>query len=278
MTLAERHNTILELLKQRGSILVSDLAEILKVSSVTIRKDLTLLEEKKMLYRTHGSAILINPYINDRNVSEKEKLNPEEKQAIGKAAASLIIPDDSIIIASGTTMFFLAREIRPSDHLTVITSSINVTSILARQHNIDIIQLGGLVRNSSVSVVSEYAVKMLENFSCSKLFIGVDGIDPNYGLTTTNLLEASLNRAMIQAAQKTIVLTDSSKFGRRGFGKICGLEAIDQIITDDKVSPLIVKDLEERGIEITIAPQLHKTQDSISLIPQHFDLTLFISS
>lgn len=194
MTLAERHNTILELLKQRGSILVSDLAEILKVSSVTIRKDLTLLEEKKMLYRTHGSAILINPYINDRNVSEKEKLNPEEKQAIGKAAASLIIPDDSIIIASGTTMFFLAREIRPSDHLTVITSSINVTSILARQHNIDIIQLGGLVRNSSVSVVSEYAVKMLENFSCSKLFIGVDGIDPNYGLTTTNLLEASLNR------------------------------------------------------------------------------------
>lgn len=263
MTLAERHNTILELLKQRGSILVSDLAEILKVSSVTIRKDLTLLEEKKMLYRTHGSAILINPYINDRNVSEKEKLNPEEKQAIGKAAASLIIPDDSIIIASGTTMFFLAREIRPSDHLTVITSSINVTSILARQHNIDIIQLGGLVRNSSVSVVNEYAVKMLENFSCSKLFIGVDGIDPTYGLTTTNLLEASLNRAMIQAAQKTIVLTDSSKFGRRGFGKICGLEAIDQIITDDKVSPLIVKDLEERGIEITIAPQLHKTQDSI---------------
>lgn len=84
MTLAERHNAILELLKQRGSVPVSDLAEILKVSSVTIRKDLTLLEEKKLLFRTHGSAILINPYINDRHVSEKEKLNPEEKQAIGK--------------------------------------------------------------------------------------------------------------------------------------------------------------------------------------------------
>lgn len=253
MTLAERHNSILELLKQRGSIPVSDLADILKVSSVTIRKDLTLLEEKKLLYRTHGSAILINPYINDRHVSEKEKLNTEEKQAIGKLAATLIAPDDSIIIASGTTMFFLAHAIVPQSHLTVITSSINVTSILARYKDIDIIQLGGIVRNSSVSVVSEYAEKMLDNFSCSKLFIGVDGIDLDYGLTTTNLMEASLNKSMIRAAQKTIVLTDSSKFGRRGFGKICGLEAIDHIITDNKVPLQTVKSLQDMGIEITIA-------------------------
>lgn len=253
MTLAERHNSILELLKQRGSIPVSDLADILKVSSVTIRKDLTFLEEKKLLYRTHGSAILINPYINDRHVSEKEKLNTEEKQAIGKVAASLIAPDDSIIIASGTTMFFLAHAIKPREHLTVITSSINVTSILSRHKDIDIIQLGGMVRNSSVSVVSEYAEKMLENFSCSKLFIGVDGIDLDYGLTTTNLMEASLNKSMIQAAQKTIVLTDSSKFGRRGFGKICGLEAIDQIITDNKIPSKTVQSLEDMGIEVTLA-------------------------
>lgn len=256
MTLAERHHAILEILKQRGSVPVSDLAEILKVSSVTIRKDLNLLEEKKMLYRTHGSAILINPYINNRHVNEKEKLNPEEKQAIAKQAASLIMPNDSIIIASGTTMFFLAREIHPAEHLTVITSSITVTEILAREKNIDIVQLGGLVRNSSVSVVSEYAEQMLENFSCSKLFIGVDGIDLNYGLTTTNLMEANLNRCMIKAALKTIVLTDSSKFGRRGFGKICGLETIDQVITDDKVPQSAVKGLEEMGIEITIASKL----------------------
>lgn len=253
MTLAERHSAILKLLKESGSVPVSDLAEILKVSSVTIRKDLTFLEEKNLLYRTHGSAILINPYINDRHVSEKEKLNTEEKQAIGKKASSLIAPDDTIIIASGTTMFFLAHQIIPQEHLTVITSSITVTSILARYKNIDIIQLGGLVRNSSVSVVSEYAEKMLEDFSCSKLFIGVDGIDLSYGLTTTNLLEASLNKSMIRAAQKTIVLTDSSKFGRRGFGRICGLDTIDQIITDSKAPAPAVKQLEDMGIEVTIA-------------------------
>ena len=165
LSLSERHNYILETLRQQGSVSVVDLANQLKVSSVTIRKDLTLLEEKEMLYRTHGSAILINPYINDRHVNEKEKSYPEEKRLIGRYAASLITADDSILIASGTTMHALAREIVPQGHLTVIAAAINVTNILARNKNIDIIQLGGFVRNSSVSVVGNYAEKMLENFS-----------------------------------------------------------------------------------------------------------------
>ena len=159
--------------------------------------------------------------INDRHVNEKEKSYPEEKRLIGKYAASLITADDSILIASGTTMHALAREIVPQGHLTVIAAAINVTNILARDKNIDIIQLGGLVRNTSVSVVGNYAEKMLENFSCSKLFLGVDGIDLDYGLTTTNMMEANLNQIMMQAVQKVVVLADSSKFGRRGFGKIC---------------------------------------------------------
>ena len=102
MTLPERHNYIMELLRQRGSITVASLAEQLKVSEVTIRKDLNMLEERNMLYRAHGSAILINPYINDRHVNEKEKLFAEEKRAIGAFAAELISPNDTILIASGT--------------------------------------------------------------------------------------------------------------------------------------------------------------------------------
>ena len=93
---------------------------------------------------------------------------------------------------------------------------------------------------------------MLGNFSCSKLFLGVDGIDLKYGLTTTNSMEASVNRVMIETAQKTIVLSDSSKFGRRGFGKICNLDVVDQIITDSGVAPKVVEDLEDMGIKVTI--------------------------
>ena len=128
MTLAERHDFIMDLLQQQGSVSVAALAERLKVSEVTIRKDLTLLEEKKMLYRAHGSAILINPYINDRPVNEKEKHNAAEKRAIGIRAASLVTPDDSILIASGTTMLFLAREIKAQGRLTVRSSCATTTS------------------------------------------------------------------------------------------------------------------------------------------------------
>ena len=220
MTKEERQSIILELLIQHNSILVTDLATHLNVSSVTIRKDLTDLEREKKLYRNHGKAILIDPYIDNRNVSEKEKLYVEEKRLIGMKAASLITPKDSILIASGTTMHALARSIVPADELTVITASMEVSNILASEKNIYIIQLGGILRHSSLSVVGKYAENILADFSCSKLFIGVDGIDLDFGITTTNMMEASLNRVMMQTTQKTIVqvrterLQQDCRYGR----------------------------------------------------------------
>lgn len=257
MTKEERQSIILELLIQHNSILVTDLATHLNVSSVTIRKDLTDLEREKKLYRNHGKAILIDPYIDNRNVSEKEKLYVEEKKLIGMKAASLITPKDSILIASGTTMHALARSIVPADELTVITASMEVSNILASEKNIYIIQLGGILRHSSLSVVGKYAENILADFSCSKLFIGVDGIDLDFGITTTNMMEASLNRVMMQTAQKTIVLADSSKFGRRGFSKIADMEDVDHIITDSRILPSTALRLEEMGIEVTIADSVH---------------------
>lgn len=256
MTKEERQSIILELLIQHNSILVTDLATHLNVSSVTIRKDLTDLEREKKLYRNHGKAILIDPYIDNRNVSEKEKLYVEEKRLIGMKAASLITPKDSILIASGTTMHALARSIVPADELTVITASMEVSNILASEKN-NIIQLGGILRHSSLSVVGKYAENILADFSCSKLFIGVDGIDLDFGITTTNMMEASLNRVMMQTAQKTIVLADSSKFGRRGFSKIADMEDVDHIITDSRIPPSTALRLEEMGIEVTIADSVH---------------------
>lgn len=257
MTKEERQSIILELLIQHNSILVTDLATHLNVSSVTIRKDLTDLEREKKLYRNHGKAILIDPYIDNRNVSEKEKLYVEEKRLIGMKAASLITPKDSILIASGTTMHALARSTVPVDELTVITASMEVSNILASEKNIYIIQLGGILRHSSLSVVGKYAENILADFSCSKLFIGVDGIDLDFGITTTNMMEASLNRVMMQTAQKTIVLADSSKFGRRGFSKIADMEDVDHIITDSHIPPSTALRLEEMGIEVTIADSVH---------------------
>lgn len=253
MTLSERHKAILDMLREAGRVDVADLSVRLKVSAVTIRKDLDLLEEKNLLYRTHGGAIMADPYIATRKVSEKEKLHPEAKHRIGLKAVELLAPQDALMIASGTTVQAFASCIG-NMRMTVITSAMNVAMELLDKPDIEIIQLGGIIRHSSASVVSEYAVRMLENFACSKLFLGVDGIDPVYGLSTTHLQEAILNRAMIASATKTIVLADSSKFGRRGFSKICDVGEVDMVITDSGMPHKMIEAMQEQGVKVTVVP------------------------
>ena len=230
----ERHRRIMALLHQQTSLSVSQLAHMLGVSEVTIRKDLTLLEQQQMLYRVHGSAILANPYIQERHVNDKEKLCSDQKRAIGAYAARLVEPRDTILIASGTTT-------------------------LAENDECTVIQLGGVLRNSSFSVVGPFAEQMLRQFSCSKLFFGVDGFDLNYGVTTTNLMGGHLALMMIETVQKVIALVDSSKFGRRGFCKMCDVDRIDMVITDDGVSPIVVEQLQEAGIDVRIVEVIRTT-------------------
>ncbi|GAA4750971.1 DeoR/GlpR family DNA-binding transcription regulator [Flavisolibacter ginsenosidimutans] len=248
----ERHQFILNKVQKEGFIQVVDLCKELKVSSVTIRKDLKLLEDKNLLFRTHGGASVNNPYTVDKPVNEKEKLQAGEKTRIGAAAAQFIQPDDSVIIASGTTVLALAKAIKPTQRLSVVTSALNVAMELLQHEHVEVIQLGGIIRKTSSSITGTYAQNMLADFSCSKLFLGVDGIDLEFGLTTTSVVEAHLNRQMIKASQKVIVLSDSTKFGRRGFGRICGLEEANQIITDKGIPNHYVNQLEGMGIEVTI--------------------------
>lgn len=252
INITERHQLILSRLLQAGYVNVLDLCNELNVSSVTIRKDLKLLEDKNLLFRTHGGASMKNPYTVDKPVNEKEKLQSSEKTKIGMAAAQTIEPEDSIIIASGTTVLALAKNIKPQGNLTVITSALNVALELLSHQNVEIIQLGGILRRTSSSITGTYAQAMLADFFCSKLFLGVDGIDIEYGLTTTSVVEAHLNRQMIKTSQKVIVLSDSTKFGRRGFGRICGIEEVNQVITDKGIPAHYVNHLESIGIEVTI--------------------------
>lgn len=252
LTLTERHQVILEKLKKEGSVKVVDLCQEMNVSPVTIRKDLKQLEDRELLFRTHGGGTLSNPYTVDRPVNEKERIRSGEKKGIGEAAASMIEANDCILIASGTTVLSMARHIQARGSLTVITAALNVAMELIHHPAIEVIQLPGLIRKSSSSATGIYAEKMLEDFSCSKLFLGVDGIDVEFGLTTTNMMEAQLNKKMIAASQKTIVLADSSKFGKRGFGRICGLEDIEHIITDNNISEHMVDTLKGMGIEVTV--------------------------
>ena len=251
-SIAERHKYILESLAKNGFIKVIDIAKELDVTPVTTRKDLKYLEEKKLLYRTHGSASPINPLTSDIDVQEKEKLRKDEKKRIAIEAAKLVEENDSIIIASGSTVHMFAEQIVPTNHLTVVTASLKTALLLNAVNNIEVIQLGGTVRKNSFSVIGDYTSQFFEQITCSKLFLGVDGIDLEYGITNSNIEEAILNKKMIEASLRTIILADSSKFGRRGFGKICNLDRIDVIITDSGISKSMAQSIEEMGIELMI--------------------------
>lgn len=252
MNISQRHKLILSELEKDGYATIIDLSARIGVSSVTIRKDLKELESRKLLFRNHGSVSLFSSLIGDRHIDEKEKIMVDEKLRIADAAGKLLECNDRIIIASGTTVLTFANRINFTEPLTVITSSVKVSLSLCYRHNIEVIQLGGSVCKSSASVIGPESESFLGNLACNKLFIGIDGFDLDFGFTTSNIGEAHLNRMMMRASQKVIVLADSSKFGKRGFGKICDLNRVHQIITDTNAPANVVQILREKGIEVTL--------------------------
>lgn len=250
--IARRHKAIIDELKAEGFVSVKELSKTLNVSEVTIRKDLKELESRKMLLRSSGGASPLSSLITDRHIDEKEKVQVDEKRRIAEAANRLLSKNDRIIIASGTTVLSFAQNISLAEPLTVITSSVKISLTLCYMPNIEVIQLGGSMRTSSASVIGPYAESLLNEMMCSKLFLGVDGIDLDFGLTTSNIGEAHLNQCMLKSAQEVIVLADSSKFRKRGFGKICNIDQIHHIITDKNAPPNDVMAMREKGIVVTL--------------------------
>lgn len=242
----------MRLLQEQGHASVSALSDELDVSEVTIRKDMRFLEERKLLVRTHGGAVLLDHYVYDLPFEEKATRHSEEKKRIGEAAAGLVEDGDTVILDSGSTTLYIARNLRNKKDLTVTTASIHIALELLRIPNLELLMLGGIVRPTSASVVGAYAEQMLREHSFRRLFLAGDGFDVKYGLTTTNTLEAHLNRIMIASAQQIILVVDSSKLGRRGLSRICGVEEVHTIVIDDKVPESAVREMEEMGARVLV--------------------------
>ena len=249
---AKRHSHILSLLGDQGYVTVGELSRQLHVSEATVRRDLRDLEKRHLLFRTHGGANPSSHRVYDQPVSEKAKQHAEEKARIGAAAADLIENNDSVILGSGTTVTQVASHIREKPNLTVVASAMNMAMELIHLSDVQVYMLGGIVRSTSTSVVGPSAEAMMRQHSCRKLFLGVDGLDVDHGLTTSNVLEAHLNKQMIAAAQETVVVADSSKFGLRGFSQICAVGDVDKIITDTNALESHVRQLEKRGLEVIL--------------------------
>lgn len=248
-----RRKQILKLLDEKGEVFVEDLSKKFTVSVVTIRNDLEQLEQKSALIRARGGALKFDTVAHDQRVTDKIKLNFQEKTRIGKKAAEFITQSESILIDSGSTTSELVRNLPEINDLTIITNAFNIANQLISRQNINLIIPGGYFRKNSLSLIGPLAEKSLRNFNVDKVFLGVDGFDTKQGIFTPIPEEARLNEVMIEISKEVIVLVDSTKFKKRSFAFICGLEKIHKVITDNKISPEDKKRMQDAGIEVIIA-------------------------
>ena len=248
----ERRRAIVEMLQEDGRVLVRDLAKRFHTSLITIRKDLEFLHQGGELERTHGGALpLKTGALRDSSLQEKESQHRLEKIRIAAAAAQMIGKGQVIILDSGTTTTAIARACRAIPNLTIVTNGTNIAAELA-DTPVEVILTGGSLRKNSYSLVGPLAEESLKKLSADLLFLAVDGFDVRYGLTTPNLLEARVNRAMAEAARRTVVVCDSSKFGRRSMSLILPTSAIHETITDKGISKHDLLALRKADVEVTI--------------------------
>ncbi|MCF6222519.1 MAG: DeoR/GlpR family DNA-binding transcription regulator [Flavobacteriaceae bacterium] len=247
----ERQENILNILEKKKRVTTKDLIKKLNTTVVTIRHDLTALENKGLLRRTHGGAIRIEGFSPGLALNEKEKLHFDEKIKIAKKAAEHISEGDTIILDSGSTTSLLAQEIKNKKGITVITNAINIATILLGS-DIEIILLGGILLKETSTVVGPLADETLKKLSATKLFFGTDGIDFKVGLTIPNIIEAHTSQIMMRISAEKILLVDSSKFGRRSLGVISKIEEIDEIITTKIMSKKESEIFENYGVLVTV--------------------------
>ena len=248
----ERRRAILEILQQEGRVLVTDLARKFKTSQVTIRKDLEILHSHGQVHRTHGGALPARERaLEDLTLREKEKLHHKEKRRIAGAAARLVSEGQVVILDSGTTTTEIARALRYFKNLTIVTNAVNIAAELATS-SVEVILTGGTIRKNSFSLVGPIAEEALHRLNADLLFLGVDGFDVHYGLSTPNLLEAKVNRVMVEVSRRTIAVCDSSKFGRRSLSLIVPPRAVHQVITDHGIPKSDLRTLKKTGIEVTL--------------------------
>lgn len=245
----ERRRAIVDFVNQNGRALVRDLANKYTSSEITIRRDLGLLHNRGLIYRTHGGALPIRVGTeSDRDLTEREMQHPREKQRIAAAASKMVREGQSVVLDSGSTTTAVARALRDFQHLTVITNALNIASELSGT-NIDVILTGGMLRANSYSLVGPIAEESLRRLQADILFLGVDGFDTQTGVSTPNLLEAQLNRLMVQIAARVIAVCDSSKFGRSSLSSIVPLSNIHGVITDKQIPRQDLRALKKAGIE-----------------------------
>lgn len=252
-----RQQQIMSEFRQQGFISVTDIAAKIGVSTMTIRRDLELLEREGVITRTHGGAIAAMdsdkpPILDEESIFDlRLASNAAAKSAIARAAASLVGPSESVGLDAGTTILTASQQLAGRTDLRIFTNNVRAALALAGMGS-PVYLLGGQVRVPELSVVGSWAIRTLESHSLDLVFIGVSSIDEN-GIYDFSPEDTEVKRAFIDSASRVVVLCDASKFGRRALARIGGLETIDCLVTDQPPPPRLTAALQAAKVQVTVA-------------------------
>jgi DeoR family transcriptional regulator of aga operon len=251
---SSRRQRIAALLQEQGSVQIPALAEIFKVSTQTLRKDLNFLDRKGVCLRSHGGALVrsVAEPPREEGVAVKRTLFATEKVRIGEAAARLIKPGESLLLDSGSTTLQVARHLADDESLIVLTNDVGILNELVTRARIQVIFLGGTLRRKSLSFYGTQTEQTLHDLHVDKLFLAADGVDIDKGITTHFEPEALLNRVMCKTASEIIVVADSSKFGRVCLHKILEPRFISKLVTDTGIPADARERLLEANVEVIV--------------------------
>ena len=251
MRQAERFAAIVERLSANGSVDVGDLAAELGVSAATVRRDLALMEDQRLLNRTHGGAVA-HGVLYELPLRYRSARHQAQKARVARAVAARIPDGSAVGMTGGTTTTEVARALADRERLTVVTNSLSIASELAVRPNLRLVVTGGVARTESYELVGPLAEASLAALNLDVVLIGVDGITATAGLTTHHEVEAHTNRALMSRARRVIVVADGSKIGQVAFARICDLPDVHALISDIGADPDEVAAVRDAGVDVTL--------------------------
>ena len=249
----ERQQRILEKLKEDGAVSVSKLSSEFQVAEETIRRDLEKLEKQEKLLRTHGGAVAIDDNKYEPSIEKRRKINVEGKEKVAVLAAQLISPGETIFLDASTTTYFIARELKKMQNITVVTNSLQTIAELSENKDIKVIGTGGMVgeNGSFVGSLAENSVR--EKYVADKMFFSSRGVTPERGILDSNEQECAMKKCMMENSCKKIYVCEHTKIGRIGFAKLASFEEIDYFVTENKIDDEWMKRMEEAGVNVVTA-------------------------
>jgi DeoR/GlpR family transcriptional regulator of sugar metabolism len=253
MTATQRRQKILELIKEDGSAKVVDLAKIFKVTEVTIRQDLEKLDKDGLVVREHGGAFLKNIENQVRTFSLANQENMDKKERIAQKCLEFIESGDSIILDSGSTTTEIAKKLKGFKNLRIITNALNIAMLLGAEPGIEVILTGGEFKPPTLSLTGQKAADFFNGINVNKLFLATAGISLKAGLTYPSISDLVVKKAMIDAADTTYLVADSTKIGKSSFASLGALSLISYIITDAGIEEKHKELFHDNEIELIIA-------------------------